>query len=230
MKTHNKAIKSKKMKGRGYTYEHLNTYKKDQSDGIQYIFDHTENKFVEDPIMFTRIPRKNAVLVNNSIYDVNSIYEYIFTYGNTKDVYSRQSISRDTRDYIENKYNTLHKIRRSSPNPSYNPSYNGPLIQLGNKKFYYITSLSRYIFNNRGANRQLPPCPEGNERQIPNPFHNSPRNITIVEEPYNADQPASYSIFSFMTSRCYITDDQYNRIANAMLNMSQNSSYRAILI
>jgi hypothetical protein len=228
MKTHNKPIKAKKMKGRGYTDENLNTYEVDKLDGIQYIFDRIENEFVNDPITLSRIPKQNAVLVNNIIYDVNSIYEYVFNYGNTKDIY-RKTISGDMLDYIENKYNSLHPLpdSSSSPNQLYN---NGPLIQLDNKKFYYIISLSRYIFQNRGANRQLPPCPSGNERRIPNPFHSSPRNITIVEEPYNNDQPASYSIFSFMTSRCYITDDQYNRIANAMLNMSQNASYRAILI
>jgi hypothetical protein len=86
---------------------------KDQISGDpiikDFIFDYDADQFIKDPIGFTNIPVRRAILINNTIYDYLQLYQAIILQDVARDPITRQIINPDD---LELMYSIAKKINQ----------------------------------------------------------------------------------------------------------------------
>ncbi len=150
-----KTKKSKRKGGAIYTEADLGEVVK-LDDGIEYIEDKDKKGYpLEDIITNEYIPKNKAILVNELIYDVDSIYTWITSQQSAKkiDGYYKKDIQPNIITKIKQLYNKIHN------KTSTNEVYSIDLIDSnGTELIHYITTENKYKlmvlskpYNQRGA-------------------------------------------------------------------------------
>ena len=87
--------------------------------GVKYVKEKDSDLPLEDPILYTFIPQKHAIIVNSLIYDVNTIYRDLMMNNTNLDLY-RQEILSEKLNEIRLKYNEINKqlLRNGNENNS----------------------------------------------------------------------------------------------------------------
>ena len=133
-----------------------------------FIFDYDTNKFIEDPITFNNIPADRAVLINNTIYDLFTIFKTIITQKIAKDPINMEIISDDDLDLMysiarrNNAENLFDKDDRYQPllNATMEAYYieKNKIINLIKEKLLQMTNLKKIDLKNidlKGLNNLL---------------------------------------------------------------------------